>query len=368
MEQRKRIDKVVINQIISDSAIRVRNVLLALGFMQLLQLIVYLIGKNNTYKDTRLIMLKFTMVSFVIVCFFILNLLDKGQPFLYKNGEAVITLIVLIALVWSVFNTFVAQSITSDISIYILVLFTITAVARIRLWIIIIIYSIGYIIFFIGMPYFQSNPAYLTSHIMNGLILTIVALLISLMLFRYAISDYFVKQDINRKNKELLFLAQRDGLTSLYNHKTIHELLEKILLSNQFVKKNEDLSAVCLLLLDLDNFKAINDRFGHKFGDNILKKTSEAITLIMDGKNIIGRYGGDEFMVIMPEIHINEAKVLAEELLDEVALIKIEDFEMTFSCGIAVWEGESSDKLVEKADQLMYISKNKGRNMVTVNH
>ncbi len=197
---------------------------------------------------------------------------------------------------------------------------------------------------------------------MNGTVLTIVAVLIAHMLYKYAVSDYFVKQDINKKNRELLFLAQRDGLTCLYNHKTIHELLEKIILGNENNRKS-----VFLLLLDLDNFKAINDRFGHKFGDSILKQTANIITATMNENNIIGRYGGDEFMVIMPDTDILSAELLASKLLNEIGLIEIDDFEMTFSCGIAFWEGETSDKLVEKADQLMYKSKADGRNMVTVN-
>jgi diguanylate cyclase (GGDEF)-like protein len=333
--QVRTIDKNIINQIVVDSALRVRNVLMALGLMQMVQLILYLTGSNELLKTPILIALKLTMVSFALISFFVLNLIDKRYPFFYKHGETVVAVIVL---------------------------FTITAVARLRLWLMISIYAVCYGTFIIGIPYFQKDSAFLTSHQMNGTVLTIVAVLIAHMLYKYAVSDYFVKQDINKKNRELLFLAQRDGLTCLYNHKTIHELLEKIILGNENNRKS-----VFLLLLDLDNFKAINDRFGHKFGDSILKQTANIITATMNENNIIGRYGGDEFMVIMPDTDILSAELLASKLLNEIGLIEIDDFEMTFSCGIALWEGETSDKLVEKADQLMYKSKADGRNMVTVN-
>jgi diguanylate cyclase (GGDEF)-like protein len=81
--------------------------------------------------------------------------------------------------------------------------------------------------------------------------------------------------------------------------------------------------------------------------------------------DIIGRYGGDEFMIIMPDISGDDAKELGYKLLDAVRVINLNTINITFSCGIAKWEDESSDQLVEKADQMMYKSKRAGRNRVT---
>ena len=342
------------------NAIRARTVLLVLALMQLLQLALYMTNREGILNTSGLILLKVIIIVGSVIFWFILSLLSKGNTILKKHGEPIITIIVFMTLIWSLANTFKAQSITSDISVYLLVLFAISAVVRLRPWIAVVIYGINYIIFFIGIPYYQSNPTYRTSHIMNGLILNIVAFLITYMMFRYSLKEYLDRQSISIKNKVLLDMARHDGLTELYNHQTIHELLEMNILNSQ--ETSEPLS---VMLIDLDHFKELNDTFGHKTGDTILKQISTSILKNISSKDMAGRYGGDEFMVILPGSSVDNTREIAMRLLNEIRMLEYNGINLSFSCGIAAWHHESADQLVEKADKVLYRVKNGGRNNVS---
>jgi diguanylate cyclase (GGDEF)-like protein len=156
----------------------------------------------------------------------------------------------------------------------------------------------------------------------------------------------------------------RDGLTGLFNHNTILEFL-----SREVERAREAGGELSVAMLDLDDFKDVNDSYGHATGDRVLKSLSHMLRQRLREHDIIGRYGGEEFAVIMPDTDEGTALAMLTELAEGFGMIKhlaaAREFTVTFSCGIAgLRAGGSADSLLEEADAAMYAAKGAGRNRV----
>ncbi|SMC25326.1 diguanylate cyclase (GGDEF) domain-containing protein [Clostridium acidisoli DSM 12555] len=166
---------------------------------------------------------------------------------------------------------------------------------------------------------------------------------------------------IRDRNVELRKMLITDGLTKLYNHKYIYERLEIQVKKSQ--KINEKF---CVIMFDIDFFKKINDTFGHQVGDEVLERVSKIIKDNIKGKEIAGRYGGEEFILILPNVNLNEGYEFAENIRKQVMISKFheDDLKVTFSGGVAEYSGETALKLVKKADEKLYEAKKNGRNRI----
>lgn len=160
--------------------------------------------------------------------------------------------------------------------------------------------------------------------------------------------------------------ARTDPLTGLANRRTINDQLDQALA--RFKRQNTPLS-VCLF--DIDYFKAVNDKYGHLVGDEILQKVAEILTLHMRQTDFLGRWGGEEFVVILEDTHKQGAVKFAEKVRSEIKQrSQHADFPtaITVSVGIALCnESDNADSLFASADAAMYESKEKGRDRVSVN-
>ena len=135
--------------------------------------------------------------------------------------------------------------------------------------------------------------------------------------------------------RQLRRRSQLDGLTKLYNHNTINRCLEEELIR----AKRYGLSLSCIMI-DLDHFKIVDDKFGHQRGDNVLKKVAKMIKDCFRKADIVGRYGGDEFLVILPETKTENAKIAAKRIhrIFEEKILKYQQlmsFHISLSMGIA---------------------------------
>jgi len=162
-------------------------------------------------------------------------------------------------------------------------------------------------------------------------------------------------------------LAATDGLTGLFNHRRIDELLREEMRRAQ--RYNRPLS---VLMLDLDSFKSVNDNFGHVKGDLMLKTVARVIRTGVRTVDRVGRYGGEEFIVVMPETHKDDAYLLAERMraaVEEKGYIVVagEEIHRTVSVGVASYpeDGLNPQEVIERADEALYRSKDAGRNRVT---
>ena len=163
-----------------------------------------------------------------------------------------------------------------------------------------------------------------------------------------------------RKEGELLReMAQMDGLTGVYNRQYFMSLI-----ISEFDKLIRYRQRICMLMIDLDEFKSLNDTFGHMFGDVVLKGFAEILQENVRKFDIIGRFGGDEFLVMLPSTSYHEACIVRERIQKSL-LKKRFDFQGQ-SIGIAASFGLSSrennetlEELINIADKEMYVMKNK---------
>lgn len=160
-----------------------------------------------------------------------------------------------------------------------------------------------------------------------------------------------------RKTAELKAkrLSSKDDMTGIYNRKTgINELQKEIKLSDR------RRSSLSLCYIDIDNLKFINDNFGHKEGDEIIKKTVNLINGSLRETDDISRMGGDEFLVVFPDTNINQAKIVMQRVMDNIDEFnskKTKPYELSISFGFAEYESSfrlHADKLIEAADTEMY--------------
>jgi diguanylate cyclase (GGDEF)-like protein len=184
---------------------------------------------------------------------------------------------------------------------------------------------------------------------------------------RMAQANARLESAVAHRTRQLVWLANTDPLTGLKNRRAFMETAEAQIL--QCRRYPHPLAA---LLIDIDHFKSINDRYGHHVGDQAIRRVTDTITNTLRDSDIIGRFGGEEFAVLMPHTDLPAALVAAERLRQAVAGMKIGLLEggplsMTISLGLAMHEpGVSLDTLLMRADMALYRAKSGSRNRVEV--
>lgn len=172
--------------------------------------------------------------------------------------------------------------------------------------------------------------------------------------------------EIEQLQKELREQALHDPLTDLYNRRYLKETLEREL---KRVKREK--IPLSVIIIDIDNFKKINDTYGHQVGDEFLKKIADMISSNTRGSDIACRYGGEEYLLVMPGTSVKSAASRAEQLRLECAKIQIpyknKKLSVTLSFGVASFPDHSqeAEDIVIKADKALYKSKRSGRNCIT---
>jgi diguanylate cyclase (GGDEF)-like protein len=162
-------------------------------------------------------------------------------------------------------------------------------------------------------------------------------------------------------------MATTDGLTGLLNHRVFQEELEKKLKSAE--RFGHPLSVI---ITDLDKFKSVNDTYGHPVGDVVLRSFSRVLGGAMRETDLVARYGGEEFAVICEQTDAEGALNLADRIREEMARQTFQtdtgEFHVTCSLGISTFPVHTKDKekLVEHADQALYVAKQRGRNRAEV--
>lgn len=173
-------------------------------------------------------------------------------------------------------------------------------------------------------------------------------------------------RELEVANKRLRRLSITDGLTELFNHRHMHELLHE-----EFERTKRSNEPLAVAMLDLDRFKQVNDTYGHPTGDVILYETARILKETAREIDMVGRYGGEEFIVILPGTDEEAAAQFAERIRQAVAehLYRDEanEVRMTVSGGVASYPGagvEHPDTLIKRADEALYDAKESGRDRI----
>ena len=172
---------------------------------------------------------------------------------------------------------------------------------------------------------------------------------------------------ISIENARLFELATTDGLTKLYVHRYF-----QILLDQEMKRSRRHNKKFALIMMDIDNFKAFNDTYGHQLGDKVLRSVARVIRKTSRIEDVAARYGGEEFVMILPETNAQQAMIAAEKIRASVAELEIphesKKLHVTISLGVAAYPEHAGEKeaLIHSADAALYTSKNRGKNCVSL--
>ncbi|NLW17787.1 MAG: GGDEF domain-containing protein [Firmicutes bacterium] len=149
-------------------------------------------------------------------------------------------------------------------------------------------------------------------------------------------------------------------MTGVFNQRFIASCLRE-----EIEAAHKEHKTLTVAMIDLDNFKAINDTYGHLYGDYVLKRIVNTIKGNLRQNDILGRYGGDEFLIILRDTSIEEGFALIESIRREVLDIEWEsDIELTLGGGVVEVANDDLTSLLEQVDQLLYRAKHKGKNQI----
>ncbi|MFH1288624.1 MAG: diguanylate cyclase [bacterium] len=174
--------------------------------------------------------------------------------------------------------------------------------------------------------------------------------------------------ELENVNKKLAILSITDGLTKVFNYRYLSEVLEKECERTKRIKGN-----ISCLIVDVDFFKNVNDTFGHQAGDYVLRQLSKLLFENLRQIDTLGRYGGDEFILILHETTMEGAKIVSEKLRrlikNKVFVFEGNSIRVTVSIGIASFLGRKKldkEMIMKSADDALYQAKNNGRNRIEI--
>jgi diguanylate cyclase (GGDEF)-like protein len=176
------------------------------------------------------------------------------------------------------------------------------------------------------------------------------------------ISEVKKVKEVEKSEKIFKQMANTDALTKIHNRLSIMNILQSELIESISTKKS-----LSIIMLDIDHFKIINDTYGHSVGDKVLIDITKNIKSNLRDKDNIGRYGGEEFIICLPDTNLDVAKKVAERLCKSIESYDYTEIDrVTVSMGVVeVKEDESLERALKRVDLLLYKSKENGRNMVS---
>ena len=210
-----------------------------------------------------------------------------------------------------------------------------------------------------GEPGFslQRGLTHFTVSTVSLMALAVVAMWISAMRVRISRQSDELRQTLVQAQA----LATTDMLTGLLNRRAMTDQLE-----SELARVSRSGNPVCVALIDIDHFKKVNDHYGHRMGDEVLRSFASLAQGDLRQVDQLGRWGGEEFLLMMPHVDASQAWVAVERLRNRIAAHPMGDsgnLTVTISAGLAQFShGESLDRWIERADQALYQAKQSGRN------
>lgn len=197
--------------------------------------------------------------------------------------------------------------------------------------------------------------------ILNVVITSFMLVFIAMM---YVISSIISKKMMNEKNEELRQLASIDPLTQLFNRRAMTEYIKSVHESAQDTGR-----PYAIILADIDNFKKINDNYGHSIGDEVLKKVSSTISSLVPSEGYICRWGGEEILYIIPDCREERAAIISEQIRNDICRLRFTshgvEFSISMTFGLALADINKDYELsINLADDYLYCGKENGKNIV----
>ena len=284
----------------------------------------------------------------------------KFQQLSHHFVDTILGIYTVILITYSIIVALNTQAHADLLHMHIMIMTGIIAILYLKIWESFILIMGSCLIMIILFPYFQNNPEIVLINQINLFIYDIVLWFFALGLFKTRLKTMLLEHDLILKNQELEHLVKTDSMTKLYNHQAI---LDFLIEEMQRSERNEQ--ALSIILLDIDDFKRINDQFGHQVGDEVLISLSKIIKHSLRSIDRVGRYGGEEFLILLPNTNLNAGRHYALRLQSLIRNYKLPNEEnLTLSGGLAEYTGESIDELIKQADKLLYQAKKSGKNQI----
>jgi len=331
----------------------------------------YFLAQDNMLKDIHL------LSAFVMGIYFIFAVYFYGRNIMYASLwlKAYELSFGLYGFASSILRALTIKSTIFAIpTVYIAVIYGFAVFFYFRPAKSFMIYSITCVCTILLLPIFKPEVLY-NNYRYDIISNNVIAWIASCIGFRHFRKEFLNQKTIRKKNemlqektieiekinKELHYNSTMDSLTNLYNRRWLNQLLE-----DEFIKCKKTGKMCSLILLDVDFFKSINDTYGHSVGDRVLVEVAELIKQSVRKEDTVGRWGGEEFLVICPETEFDILYQIAEQIR-----VRIENFDFRLkgkvTCCLGIATNRVSDtvlELVQKADRGLYRAKDKGRNRV----
>lgn len=305
-------------------------------------LLIFMIGffitahklKNRTDPNTAMFLLQYIVVAVIM-----------------GSGIAIVT---------------IDQLVTTNITPLLIICIVIGVIFLIRPLASFIIYVTSYVTYYNLIALTIADPQILLSNRVNGITAIGIGFLLSIILWRYNYTNITQKRRIEAQQKQLEQMAYYDQLTDLPNRRLLEKLIEREYSSIQRYGHE-----TAIMILDIDNFKNINDTYGHPVGDDILRQLADLLKRSARESDTVARFGGEEFIILMPRTTVEEGCVFAERLrkliMEKSFTIGSDTLQITSSFGVASLNDIDSKTLENyyfAADKALYLAKQSGRNKV----
>ena len=255
-------------------------------------------------------------------------------------------------------TTVLDQLVITNITPIIMTIAIVSLAFYLRPYMAVILFILTFIAFYFSIAITQDNPTELLSIRANFFSIIFIAIGLTYILWKSKVTSILYKKQIEH-------LAYYDQMTLLYNRYSFQELLIK---EKESIEKNNHSS--CLIIMDLDNFKVINDKYGHPNGDKLIVNLARLLIDNLDKEYKISRWGGDEFLILLPETTLEQARIIAEKIRIIVSqydlILNGDSIAITSSFGVLDLNTNNIDleKAYKKVDEALYLAKEKGKNRV----
>ena len=259
------------------------------------------------------------------------------------------------------------QMVMTNITAFVLMCIIVGIILLIRPLVSLIIYVITYVMYYFLLMLTITDAQMLLTNRVNGVIAVGIGFFLSCILWHYNYMNIIQMRRIEAQQKQLEQMAYFDPLTDLPNRRLLEKLIKREIAS---IRRYGHETAI--IILDLDNFKSINDTYGHPVGDNMLRQFADFLTANVRETDTVARFGGEEFIILMPQTSAEEGCIFAERLrqliMEKRFTVGSVTLQITASFGVSsmrdIIDCDSMDDYYFLADKALYLAKQNGKNRV----
>lgn len=319
----------------------------------------------QSYLALHLVIGITSLLGIILFTVFLRKNLDR--KFVTDYFSPALSLVILVCL--SII-TGLDQIKSGDISVFVINLLVCSVLVIAPLRISFFLFTIPFGVFIAELFIYQPDIAIRNAHIINGGIFWIAVLILSKFMYDNQVSHVFKNIKLKEANEKLLLLSMHDPLTNLSNRRSFEtQIAHELALIRRFNQHSS------LILMDIDHFKAVNDRFGHAIGDCVLVKVAEFLQRNIREVDLACRWGGEEFLLLITRTEPDAVMAIAQRLCKDLAKMPVDvdgqTIYITASFGVSLLtvhgtEGDDFQTCYKLADQALYTAKQNGRNQVVI--